>query len=153
MRTRRRGAAMVELALLLPVLLLILMGIIEFGLMLHVRLMLDQGAREGAQAAAIGRPVDQIVDETIHASLSTVRPSMVRAQFRDTDDSWKPIVDTVDKAGKPVNAVPDHAMVRVTIEAYPHRLIMGSFFSWLPGYKDGSVAMTAGMRMRREPAR
>ena len=48
-----RGAAAVELALVLPVLLLVLFGVIDFGRMLHTQLKLTEAAREGARAAAL----------------------------------------------------------------------------------------------------
>jgi Flp pilus assembly protein TadG len=48
-----RGAAAVELALVLPVLLLVLFGIIDFGRMLNTQLTLTEAAREGARAAAL----------------------------------------------------------------------------------------------------
>jgi Flp pilus assembly protein TadG len=48
-----RGAAAVELALVLPVLLLVLFGIIDFGRMLNAQLQLTEAAREGARAAAL----------------------------------------------------------------------------------------------------
>ena len=49
-----RGAAAVEFALVLPVLLLVLCGIIDFGRALHAQVVLTQAAREGARLAALG---------------------------------------------------------------------------------------------------
>jgi Flp pilus assembly protein TadG len=51
-----RGAAAVELALVLPVLLLMLFGVIDFGRMLNTQLRLTEAAREGARAAALRQP-------------------------------------------------------------------------------------------------
>ncbi|TYL51631.1 hypothetical protein FXB39_07505 [Nocardioides sp. BGMRC 2183] len=48
-----RGAAAVEFALILPVLLLLVFGIINFGDMLSVRQGVSQAAAEGARAAAV----------------------------------------------------------------------------------------------------
>lgn len=54
MRARKEvGAAAVEFALILPVLLLILIGIIEFSLAFNAQLSLNQAAREGARYMAI----------------------------------------------------------------------------------------------------
>lgn len=50
---KERGAAAVEMAIILPLLLLILIGIIEFGRVLNVQVSLTQAAREGARYAAI----------------------------------------------------------------------------------------------------
>jgi Flp pilus assembly protein TadG len=48
-----RGAAAIELALVLPLLLLIVVGIISYGYLLSFRQALSQGASEGARAAAV----------------------------------------------------------------------------------------------------
>jgi Flp pilus assembly protein TadG len=53
---RDRGAAAVEFALLLPVLLLLVFGIIDFGRALNAQVTLTQAAREGARLAALNQP-------------------------------------------------------------------------------------------------
>jgi len=55
LRSDQRGAAAVELALVLPVLLLILAGIIEFGRGYHEKISMTHAAREGARALAVGK--------------------------------------------------------------------------------------------------
>lgn len=55
MRTRdERGAALVELALVLPVLVLFVFGIVEFGRAYNARIELTSAVREGARAGALG---------------------------------------------------------------------------------------------------
>ena len=57
LRARRergsRGAAAVEFALLVPIVLLLLFGIISYGYMLSFRQAMSQGASEGARAGAV----------------------------------------------------------------------------------------------------
>ncbi|WP_026556464.1 TadE/TadG family type IV pilus assembly protein [Arthrobacter sp. 35W] len=48
-----RGAAAVEFALLLPVLLLLVIGIMEFGRAYNIQISASQAAREGARYAAV----------------------------------------------------------------------------------------------------
>ena len=48
------GAAAVEFALLLPLLVLLLFGIIEFGLAFNTRIQATNAAREGARMAVVG---------------------------------------------------------------------------------------------------
>ena len=55
-RESEDGAAAVEFALVLPVLLLLIFGIVDFGRMLNAKITINQAAREGARAAAL---VDQ----------------------------------------------------------------------------------------------
>jgi Flp pilus assembly protein TadG len=54
--TPDRGAVAVEFALLLPILLLIAFGIIDFGRALNAQITLTQAAREGARLAALNQP-------------------------------------------------------------------------------------------------
>src|SRR5262249_40588997 len=51
-----RGATAVEFALLFPLLMLIVFGIIDFGRVLNAQITLTQAAREGARLDALGMP-------------------------------------------------------------------------------------------------
>lgn len=53
MRRSERGAAAVEFALVLPLLVLLAFGIIEFGRLYYVQTTLSGAAREGARVMAI----------------------------------------------------------------------------------------------------
>lgn len=55
-QSRERGAAAIEFALLFPVLMLIVFGIIDFGRALNAQITLTQAAREGARLDALGNP-------------------------------------------------------------------------------------------------
>src|SRR5690606_35699930 len=54
-RRRMAGVAAVEFALVVPLLLVILFGIIDFGFMLYDKAMLTNAAREGARAGIVLR--------------------------------------------------------------------------------------------------
>lgn len=51
-----RGSVAVEFALLLPILLLIVFGIVDFGRALNAQITLTQAAREGARIDALNEP-------------------------------------------------------------------------------------------------
>jgi Flp pilus assembly protein TadG len=53
---RDRGATAVEVALLMPILLILVMGIVDFGRALHAQITLTQAAREGVRVAALKQP-------------------------------------------------------------------------------------------------
>jgi Flp pilus assembly protein TadG len=52
-RWRERGAAAVEFALVLPILLLLVMGIVECGRAYHIQTTLSGAAREGVRVMAL----------------------------------------------------------------------------------------------------
>jgi Flp pilus assembly protein TadG len=54
------GTQTVEFALLLPVLLLLIFGMIDFGRGYFSWLIITNGAREGARAASVGKPLTTI---------------------------------------------------------------------------------------------
>lgn len=49
-----RGQALVEFALILPVLMLLIVGVMEFGLIINQYMVVTEAAREGARSAALG---------------------------------------------------------------------------------------------------
>jgi Flp pilus assembly protein TadG len=51
-----RGAAAVEMAFVMPLLILMIMGIIDFSRIFNGEIQLSQAAREGARIAALGAP-------------------------------------------------------------------------------------------------
>jgi Flp pilus assembly protein TadG len=92
----RRGAAVLEAALVLPLLLLLSFGLVEFGYYFHVRHCLQGAAREGVRAAipnsATNADVQAAVDRAMSAAnLSssgyriTVQPLDVHAAAEGTE--------------------------------------------------------------------
>ncbi len=55
-----RGQALVEMALVLPLLLMLLWGVVEFGRVGHAYLVVTHAAREGARAGVVGADYDEI---------------------------------------------------------------------------------------------
>lgn len=81
---KERGAVAVEMAIILPLLLIILLGIIEFGRAYNVQVSLTQAAREGARYAAIHH------GETgfdVQAAALAAAPSLSGLSVTVTDDA------------------------------------------------------------------
>jgi len=64
-RLNEHGAAAVEFALLLPVLLMILFGIIEFGMIMYGREVVTNATREGTRAGIVQGPPKRTEGEII----------------------------------------------------------------------------------------
>lgn len=60
MPKKRRGTALVEFALTLPLLLSMLIGIVDIAFLYNHQLLLTNAAREGARLGALGRDATQI---------------------------------------------------------------------------------------------
>lgn len=58
---------MVEFALVLPLLMLLVVGILEFGRVLNTYLVVLNGAREGARYAAVGVSASEVIQKVKNA--------------------------------------------------------------------------------------
>ena len=58
----QRGAVVVEFALIVPVLLLVLFGIIEFGFMLNRDMIIGNASRDGARLASLNGTYTEVRD-------------------------------------------------------------------------------------------
>ena len=76
---RQEGQAMVEFALVLPVLLLIVMGIIQFGILFNNYVTRTDAVRAGARQAAVSRTMPN------PATLATDRVKKSAAGLKDSD--------------------------------------------------------------------
>jgi Flp pilus assembly protein TadG len=68
-----RGAAAVEFALVMPILLLLLFGIIEFARAWNVRQTLTDAAREGARVAVVGNNMipRQLLEDSVRSIVNS----------------------------------------------------------------------------------
>ena len=67
-RSSERGAAALEFALVLPILLMLVFGIITFGRAYHAKVQLAGGVREGARALALGKSAGEAQAATVDAA-------------------------------------------------------------------------------------
>lgn len=74
----RKGQSVVETAIILPLIILILMGIFDFGMMFNNYLIISNASREGARSAAVGSSDYQIktIVENVTSSLDQSKLSI-----------------------------------------------------------------------------
>ncbi len=68
LRRSGRGQSLVEIALVLPILLIVLFGVLEFGRIFHSYLVVTHAAREGARYGIISKDVGAIKQKVQDAS-------------------------------------------------------------------------------------
>jgi Flp pilus assembly protein TadG len=103
----QKGAAAVEFAIVLPVLLLVLFGIIEFSVAFYDKAMITNASREGARAGIVLRDppltdveITAIVDNYISGSLisfsgASIRGITITPQDTSTLTTGDPLTVTV----------------------------------------------------------
>lgn len=77
-RSGSKGQSLVETAIVLPIILLLIMGIIDFGLLFNNYIILSNASREGARKAALGGTDAEIVQtiQNMSPSLQLARMSI-----------------------------------------------------------------------------
>jgi Flp pilus assembly protein TadG len=65
--SNQRGASAIEFAIVLPLLILMLFGIIEFGILLYDKAMITNASREGARTGIVYSYPSRISDDEIWA--------------------------------------------------------------------------------------
>jgi Flp pilus assembly protein TadG len=115
-----RGATAVEMALLMPVLLLVLFATVDFGRMYNAQLTLTEAARDGARAAVLG--------------------ANVTTETQEAASGISPVTVTVT----PCPAAPNAASDATVIASHAFEFItpLSAFASLFGGSVDGSFAIT-----------
>ena len=85
-RERRscRGQSMVETALVLPIIILLLVGIIDFGLLFNNYIVLSNATREAARKAAVGA-TDEFIMQTVADLTGTLDQTRIAIQVSPSE--------------------------------------------------------------------
>ena len=67
---KESGQTLVEFALILPILVILIFGAIEFGRIFHATHVITSAAREGARAAAVGK-TNTVIQEKVENALGS----------------------------------------------------------------------------------
>ena len=142
--TRRRGSTLVEFAAVLPVLLALLIGIMEFGWLVKNNLTIANAAREGSRNASLGKATTEIKTRVQNTAsplnVATSPGSVVITWSNDNGADNYPY--TVADSGTSNTVLPGK-LIRVTATAR-HQSLTGFF----PFLRNRNI--TASAIMRRE---
>ena len=116
----KKGQSLVETALVLPIIVLILTGIIDFGLMFNNYLVITSASREGARNAAVGASdvdiISSIMDmtSTLDATKMTItiypaaslrkKGDEVRVTIRYNHELLTPVISSIIPNPLPLKA-------------------------------------------------
>ena len=140
---------MVEFALIVPLLLMLFLGIVEFGVMMLHQLTLAQVAREGSRHASLGRTVAQIETRMLNMAGALPNQNELVVDLSYSTDQGVTYPYALGDVGGSENDAPPGGLIKVTLD-WPHHLITGSFFSWLSGAQGDTLPLKAEVIMRRE---
>jgi len=133
-RRRERGQSVVELAMLLPVLMLIVLGCLDLGRVFAVRMALANGAREGARVASLyphGDPEDPLVG--LNELVYTRAREDILAQGLDEGSlgvTVRPLVNL--ERGNPIEVTAAYTMPLFTTHLFGGRPIVVRAASRMP---------------------
>ena len=134
-RTDARGQALVEFALVLPLILMLLLGILEFGRAWNEHQVVTDAARAGARLAALADP--NITSDSVQA---VVAQSLANAGIA-------PVTATLDPA-QPNNAA-SGTPVTVQIGVPYEFFLLGPLLRWTTT-AERVVTLSARATMRKE---
>jgi len=139
-RRRRRGAALVEFALVSGLLCLLLFGIIEVGLLFGDQALVGAAAREAVRSAAVGDPTAMAKSRGVSGGVGLPLSAANIVLEKSADCVvWIALGD----AGAKNDALSNISLVRATV-TYSHPLVTSFLFT------GGTKTLTAKLVMRRE---
>ena len=139
-RRSERGAELIELALVLPILLLVFAAIVDFALMFQRFLVVSNAAREGARIAVL--PGYTLPDVQNRVTV------YVREGIGDNTAS--PVTVLTPVSIDPPGATPAFAAARVTVTLTHTYLFLGPVSGFFGGGSFSSITLAAGSTMRIE---
>ena len=81
-RDRTRGQSLVEFALILPILLILMLGIVDFGRAIFAYNAVSNGARSGARVAIVNQDIDDITAAVEARHTGSTRRGRIRPTWR-----------------------------------------------------------------------
>jgi Flp pilus assembly protein TadG len=97
-----RGQSIVEFALLAPILIILFMGIFDFGWLLHQQIQMDNAVRQAARRGAVGDTNDQMITMMKNATTFGLTDEMITIDVLD---------DNGTSVGDPTDRTPDNHII------------------------------------------
>ncbi|WP_179403322.1 TadE/TadG family type IV pilus assembly protein [Burkholderia guangdongensis] len=148
-RRRETGAAVVEFAIVLPLLLLLFFGIVEFGLMLYDKAVITNASREAARAAVVYNPLATPPYPST-STIGTNETTNVSTNLISLGSNGKPSVtfpSTCVNTGDALTVTVSYTYTGLSIGK---GLIMGTSMNPLASTSNNSLTMSATTTMRCE---
>jgi Flp pilus assembly protein TadG len=137
-----RGAELIELAIVLPILLLVFVAIIDFGLVMQRFLTLNNAAREGARIA--------VLPGYSQTDVQTRVTQYVREGIGDNTASPTAVLTTVTIDPDGPGGKPGFSAAQVTVTMTHSYLFLGPVSGLFGGGSFSSITLTARSTMRIE---
>jgi Flp pilus assembly protein TadG len=131
-RRRAWGSVSVEMAIIAPILVLLLFGIIEMGMLFKDSLTLSQACREAVRVAAVGDTTSDITTRAKAAApaLNTATITVTQQYRTYSSGTWSAWTTLANNSAGTANNAPSGSQIEMTL-SYPHTMITGGFFSSL----------------------
>jgi Flp pilus assembly protein TadG len=138
----RRGQALVEFALIVPILFLLIAGIIEFGRGWNIKQVVTDAAREGARYTVVQDPAITSINDV----KAKIRQRLALANIPTTDP---PTIITVTDAAKfqcPAGAGGSGAEMTVLVSTTHRMGWVGALLGWAGVNSTITISSTSTMR-------
>lgn len=134
-----RGAELIELALVLPILFLVIAGIVDFGLLMQRYLTINNAAREGARIAVLPG-----------YGLTDVQNRVALFVSQGTDTSTLAVTTLTPVSIDPPGPTPPFPAAQVTVTMAHTYLFLGPVSGLFGGGSFSTITLTARSTMRIE---
>ena len=142
-----RGAALVEFALAVPLLLVVIAGIVDFGFVFQRYEVITNAAREGARMASLPGYEEDDVKTHVRAYVAQGLSMTDTTSVMPTSGTPEGVVVAYQDLTISGKAVPTAV---VTVNYQHNFLLLGPILSLINGSWGGSITLTSSSQMRIE---
>lgn len=138
---QQKGQALVELALTLPLILLLILGAVDFGRMFYHKIVITNAAREGANY--LSRNHDEITETLALVSAYCADAGVTLESIAEVTANYNPVNIVYEAASD----FPIDEMSNVVVTIYTSEDLIFGFLLEALGLTDGEIIMNGSARM------